>query len=249
MEIRGKTILITGGAGALGQGMVQSLLDKGAQVVVFDVNQQALEQLCQSRPSVSGHLCDVTCEASVQQAVEAVMVRHGAIHVLINNVGWIHSMPLINIMSREDKKHTRAVWDKSLNLNLTSVFNVTVRVVEQMIARRTKGVLIQMSSISAQGNAGQSAYSACKAAVNALTVTWAKELGPMGIRSVAIAPGFFETESTHEALSDGVIKGLKRQVPLRRFGRAEEMAKSVISVIENDYLNGTVLEVDGGLSL
>jgi 3-oxoacyl-[acyl-carrier protein] reductase len=104
-----------------------------------------------------------------------------------------------------------------------------------------------MSSISARGNAGQSAYSAAKAGVNALTRTWAKELSGLGLRFVSIAPGFLDTSSTREALSDANLTKLKGQIPLRRLGEAEHVYQTVRFIVENDYVNGTVLEIDGGL--
>jgi 3-oxoacyl-[acyl-carrier protein] reductase len=116
-----------------------------------------------------------------------------------------------------------------------------------MLIKRTKGVVVSVSSISARGNAGQSAYAAAKAGVNALTVTWAKELGPMGLRFVAIAPGFIDTPSTRDALSDAILAKLKLKVPLRRLGDLESVYLAVAYAIENNYVNGTVLEVDGGL--
>ena len=106
-----------------------------------------------------------------------------------------------------------------------------------------------MSSISAHGNAGQSAYSAAKAGVNALTRTWARELGGFGIRFVSIAPGFIDTDSTREALSEENLSRLKDQIPLRRLGEVEHIYQTVRFIVENDYVNGTVLEIDGGLAM
>ena len=107
--------------------------------------------------------------------------------------------------------------------------------------------VVTISSVSAGGNAGQSAYSAAKAGVNALTAVWAKELGPLGIRVVAVAPGFTETDSTKEAVSETTLREIVKKVPLRRLGRPEEIADGVLSVIRNDFFNGKVLELDGGL--
>jgi 3-oxoacyl-[acyl-carrier protein] reductase len=127
------------------------------------------------------------------------------------------------------------------------VFYMTVCIVEKMITTRTKGVVVNISSVSASGNPGQSAYSAAKAGVNALTATWAKELSAMGIRFVAVAPGFTETESTKEVMSDAVLQEMIKKVPLRRLGKPQEIARGVVSVIENDFFNGKVIELDGGL--
>lgn len=169
--------------------------------------------------------------------------------MLVNNAGVIHSEPLVNLLSRGDKVHSREAWRRVIATDLDSVFFVTSRVVERMLAKRIKGVVISISSIAAGGNAGQSAYAAAKAGVNALTCTWAKELGAMGLRFVAIAPGFFDTPSTRAALSEAVLTRLQQQIPLRRLGELESLYLAVRHAIENDYLTGTVLEVDGGLVL
>jgi 3-oxoacyl-[acyl-carrier protein] reductase len=143
--------------------------------------------------------------------------------------------------------HDPEAWNKVLAANLTSVFYMTSCVVEKMISTRTKGVIVNISSVSASGNAGQSAYSAAKAGVNALTAVWAKELSPMGIRVAAVAPGFTETESTKEAVSETMLRETIKRVPLRRLGRPAEIADGVLSVITNDFFNGKILELDGGL--
>jgi 3-oxoacyl-[acyl-carrier protein] reductase len=118
-----------------------------------------------------------------------------------------------------------------------------------MVTRRTKGVIVNISSISACGNEGQTAYSAAKAAVNAMTVTWSKELGRWGIRCNAVAPGFIGTESTRHALSESNLKHVQDSTPLRRLGKAEEVAHAVTALIENDFINGVILDVNGGLTI
>ena len=111
------------------------------------------------------------------------------------------------------------------------------------------GVIINFGSIAAQGNAGQTAYAAAKAALEAMTVTWSKELGAFGIRVCAVAPGFIDTPSTHAALSTNLVDQWKRQVPLRRLGTPAEVAHAVRFILENDYYNGQVLHLDGGLRI
>src|SRR5204862_2997 len=126
--------------------------------------------------------------------------------ILINNAGILYSAPLVRISTAGIEKHDPAMWNKVLATNLSSVFYMTSCIVEKMISTRTKGVIVNISSVSASGNAGQSAYSAAKAGVNALTATWAKELSALGIRVVAVAPGFTETESTKEALNETALQ-------------------------------------------
>ena len=118
-----------------------------------------------------------------------------------------------------------------------------------MVKTRTRGVVINISSVSASGNAGQSAYSAAKAGVESLTVTWAKELGPWGIRVAGLAPGFTETPSTHNAIAENILEQIRKEVPIGRLGEPSEVAHAVQFLIENDYINGVTLKLDGGLRI
>jgi len=249
VELRDKKVIVTGGVRGLGRRMVERLAAKGARVTVFDLDAAGLEELGR-RVGVAG--C-VECDVSDYEAVAAATARYhdesGAADVLVNNAGILHSAPLIRIGPAGVERHDAAAWQRVLAADLSSVFYMTACVVEKMVATRTRGVVVNISSVSAAGNAGQSAYSAAKAGVNALTATWAKELSMMGIRVAAVAPGFTETESTREALSEAVLKETIKRVPLRRLGRPEEIADGVVHVIENDFFNGKVFELDGGLIL
>jgi 3-oxoacyl-[acyl-carrier protein] reductase len=191
--------------------------------------------------------CDVTDPVAVDTVLQAIFDTGFEPDVLINNAGIIHSEPLVNMLSRGERVHSRESWRRVMSADLDSVFYVTSYVVDRMLAKRSKGVVISISSISANGNPGQSAYSAAKAGVNALTRTWAKELGGMGLRFAAIAPGFIDTPSTRAALSEAAVIRLQQQIPLRRLGDLENVYLAVRHIIENDYLTGTVLEIDGGL--
>jgi 3-oxoacyl-[acyl-carrier protein] reductase len=247
MELRGKKVIVTGGARGLGRSMVDELVIKGSVVTVFDVNPQGLADLRGQQDSVNCIECDLT---NYEQVVEATTRFHSefkAADVLINNAGILYSAPLVRISAAGTEKHDPAMWSKVLAADLSSVFYMTSCIVEKMISTRTRGVIVNISSVSASGNAGQSAYSAAKAGVNALTATWAKELGMLGIRVLAVAPGFTETASTKEALSESALQEIVKKVPLRRLGKPEEIAHGVISVIENDFFNGKVYELDGGL--
>ena len=124
---------------------------------------------------------------------------------------------------------------------------VPTNVVEQFARNRTSGLIVNISSVSAAGNAGQSAYSAAKAGVNALTATWAKELAPWGVRVAGLAPGYIDMGSTVAALSESRLKEIKSETPLRRLGTIEELSQALISIIHNDFFHGKTLELDGGL--
>ena len=247
MELRGKKVIVTGGVRGLGRGFVEALISKEELVTDFDINPQGLAELRKRHPGVPCFECDV---ANYEQVVEVTARYHAefkAADVLINNAGILYSAPLVRISATGIEKHDVAMWNKTLATNLSSVFFMTTCIAEKMISTRTKGVIVNISSVSASGNAGQSAYSAAKAGVNALTATWAKELSALGIRVVAVAPGFTETESTKEALSESVLQETIKKVPLRRLGKPQEIAQGVISVIENNFFNGKVYELDGGL--
>jgi 3-oxoacyl-[acyl-carrier protein] reductase len=246
MELSGKKVIVTGGVRGLGRSMVNALLARGASITVFDLNSQSFDEL-REQGNVHCIECDVANYEQVVQATAQYHTDFKAAHVLINNAGILYSAPLVKIGAGGIEKHDIAMWNRVLSTDLSSVFYMTSCVVEKMITTRTKGVIVNISSVSAAGNAGQSAYSAAKAGVNALTATWAKELSVMGIRVVGIAPGFIETESTKEALSDATLQETVKKVPLRRLGKPEEIAQGVVSVIENDYFNGKVYELDGGL--
>jgi 3-oxoacyl-[acyl-carrier protein] reductase len=250
MNVSGAKVLITGGGAGIGRYLVERLIGDGAHVCVLELNAATCaEVLDQFGSNVRAEQCDVTDPAAIDVALQKVADGGFEPDVLINNAGIIHSEPLVNMLARGDRAHSREAWRRVMTTDLDSVFYVTSRVVDRMLAKRCKGVIISISSISANGNPGQSAYSAAKAGVNALTRTWAKELGALGLRFVAIAPGFIDTPSTRAALSEATLTRLQQQVPLRRLGNLESIYLATRHAIENDYLTGTVVEVDGGLVL
>jgi 3-oxoacyl-[acyl-carrier protein] reductase len=247
MDVRGKKVIVTGGVRGLGRAVVETLIAREALVTVFDVNVPGFTELRESHPAVRCIECDVSNYEQVVGAVTQYHADYKSADVLVNNAGILYSAPLVKISMSGIERHDVAMWNRTLATNLSSVFYMTSCVVERMVTTRTRGVIVNISSVSASGNAGQSAYSAAKSGVNALTATWAKELGAMGIRVVAVAPGFTETESTKEALSDALLRETIKKVPLRRLGKPQEIAQGVLSVIENDFFNGKVYELDGGL--
>ncbi|SDW05079.1 SDR family NAD(P)-dependent oxidoreductase [Thiocapsa roseopersicina] len=236
--------LVTGGGKGLGLVIAEHLLSNGATVVVVDRDRDALDAL---PTSVFGKCLDVTQPEEARTVVASVVKEHGRIDVLVNNAGVIYNEPLVNIMKPEGIMHDYGRFREAVTVNLDSVFIMTCAVVEQMVLLRTKGVIVNISSISACGNEGQTAYAAAKAGVNAMTVTWSKELGRCGIRCNAVAPGFIGTESTHQALSVDSIKHILQNTPLGRLGKAQEVAQAVATVIENEFINGVILDVNGGL--
>lgn len=246
MEIKGSVALVTGGAQGLGLAIATHLSQLGATVVVADRNAETLANLPAHLERVP---MDVTQPVQVKTGVAELVERHGRLDILVNNAGVIFSEAFVNIMNPNGIMHDYGRFRDSLIVNLDSVFIVTSAVVEQMVMRRMKGAIVNISSISACGNEGQTAYSAAKAGVNAMTVTWSKELGRWGIRCNAVAPGFIDTESTRSALRGSTLKHIQDNTPLRRLGEAHEVAQAVASVITNDFINGVVLNVNGGLTI
>jgi 3-oxoacyl-[acyl-carrier protein] reductase len=246
LEIDGVVALVTGGAKGLGLAIANHLSELGAKVVVVDRDVDAMANL----PRQMGrYQLDVTRIDEARKVVADIEGQQGQIGILVNNAGVIFSEPFVNIMNPAGMMHDYQRFRDSIMVNMDSVFIMTSAVVEKMVLSRTKGVIVSISSISACGNEGQTAYSAAKAGVNAMTVTWSKELGRLGIRCNAVAPGFIGTESTHQALKESALKHIKENTPLRRLGDAIDVAKAVSSVIENDFINGVVLHVNGGLTI
>ncbi len=241
-----KIAIVTGGAAGLGLAIARALNKNGFKVVVFDF---CLEKLKSLDTELIGKCVDVTQEDHVVKSVQEVIKEFGAIHLLVNNAGTIYSEPLLNLMNRERMRHDFTAFKRNIEINLSAVFLMGSVVAEAMVQKRIQGNIINISSISACGNAGQSAYSAAKAGVEAMTRVWSKELGMFGIRVNAIAPGFMDTESTRKALSEQKIKDWTQRTPLRRLGKDENVAQCVLSILENDFMNGAIIPIDGGLTL
>jgi len=251
LTLAGTRVLLTGGGSGLGRHMAQRLAEDGAELAVIDRDAEACAALRAALgDSVQTFVADLSEAAQVDAVVQQVQASGFAPGVLVNNAGVIHSEPLVNLLARgADRVHSREQWRRVMAIDLDSVFYLTGRIVDGWLATRTKGVVVSVSSIAARGNAGQSAYAAAKAGVEALTRSWAKELGPMGLRFVALAPGFIDTASTRAALSPAALQRLQQAVPLRRLGTPEAVYLALRQAIENDYMTGTVLEIDGGLVL
>lgn len=249
MNIKETTILITGGGKGIGNFIAVSFSKIAAKVIVIDNDKRSLDAIDKTL-GISSYFCDLTDSEEVAKTISEIYTDCGNVNVLINNAGFIHSEPLFNMLKRNNPKHSIENWKKTIDINLNAVFYTTVNVVEKMYARRIKnGVIINISSISAQGNSGQSAYSAAKAGVEAITKTWSKELGMFKIRCVAIAPGFINTESTRNSLSENVLSKWEQAIALKRLGNPDEIVSGVKFIIENDYFNGKILSIDGGLSI
>jgi 3-oxoacyl-[acyl-carrier protein] reductase len=246
--LENRTAIVTGAAGSLGKAIALGLRDRGCRVIALDSDADALAAMG-SEAGIVTESCDLLDGAAAEQSISAIWERHGPISILINAVGLIHSAPLVNVAARTDRRHSLEAWRRVIDINLTAVFVATANVVDRMVANRIHGVVINFSSIAAAGNAGQGAYSAAKSGVNAMTSAWAKELGALGIRFVAIAPGFIDTPSTHVALAEPIIREWTRRTPLKRLGTVEDVMAAVIFAVSNEHMTGKVIEIDGGLTV
>jgi len=228
----------------------QSLLKDGASVFGLDISPPSPEFLASLTQIETGNWYFLQCNLADAEAVATALSSWGSVpDVVINNAGWLFSAPLLRFEKGKLVPHGSADWDRALDINLNTAFYVLSQCAQQMVVAGRKGVIINISSIAAQGNVGQAAYAAAKAGVNALTVVGAKELGAFGIRVAAIAPGFIDTESTRKAVPEDVLNRIRKSIPLGQFGTPGQLYHAIKFVMENDYFHGKVLELDGGLSL
>lgn len=250
MRIEGTRILVTGGGSGIGRYLLESFQREGGIVATLELHAEAVREIGEALPGAIALVCDATDPDAVSAAVGELADSHGFFpDVLVNNAGVIHSEPLVNLLNREDPLHGIESWRRTLSGNLDATFFVTRAVAGAWIRARKRGVVVNVSSISSRGNAGQSAYSAAKAGINALTSTWSKELGHFGLRFNSVAPGFFDTPSTRRSVAEARLAQIAKSVPLGRLGELSELYSAIRFLIENDYANGMILGLDGGLVL
>ncbi|HAM49600.1 MAG TPA: short chain dehydrogenase [Nitrospiraceae bacterium] len=247
MEILGKKVVITGGARGMGKKFAVDLKNLGAKPFVVDVIEENLHVL-KNETGIPGQVVDVTNEKGVESFFEAYTAENGAPDVLINNAGITADALFIKQKGDEIVKFPFSNWEKVLNVNLTGVFLCAREAAFHMVKRGVKGVIVNISSISRAGNLGQTNYSATKAAVDAMTVTWAKELSRYGIRVGAIAPGYINTEMVAKIRPE-VLEKLIQNIPRGRLGEMEEISQAVQFILRNEFFSGRVLEVDGAMRI
>ncbi len=251
MKIKNNCFVITGGAQGLGKATALSLASKGARVALVDVNETMLGEAVRECGSdtVKAYVANVTDEQQVDDLFTNIESDLGTIAGLVNNAGILRDGLLVKAKDGlVTDRLSLDQWQSVIDVNLTGVFLCGRAAATKMIESDTSGAIINISSISRAGNAGQSNYAAAKAGVAALTVTWARELARYGIRCAGIAPGVFETEmvaSMKPEAYDRIVGG----VPLGRTGQLEELAGTVEYIFENDYFSGRIMELDGGLRL
>ncbi|MGL4938399.1 SDR family oxidoreductase [Shewanella sp.] len=252
MDLKDKVVVITGGAGGLGLAMAHNFAQAGAKLALIDVDQAKLERACAdlgSSTEVQGYALDITDEEDVVAGFAYILEDFGKINVLVNNAGILRDGMLVK--AKDGKVTDRMSFDQFqsvINVNLTGTFLCGREAAAAMIESGQAGVIVNISSLAKAGNVGQSNYAASKAGVAAMSVGWAKELARYNIRSAAVAPGVIATDMT-AAMKPEALERLEKLVPVGRLGQAEEIASTVRFIIENDYVNGRVFEVDGGIRL
>ena len=253
MQLKNHTYVVTGAAQGLGQAISICLAQNGANVALLDINEDglipALAACQQSNARCAAFACDVSNESQVQNCFAEIADKMGPIAGLVNNAGILRDGMLVKVKDGEivDRLSLKQ-WQQVIDINLTGVFLCGREAATYMIRQGAGGVIINISSISRAGNAGQSNYAAAKAGVAALSTTWARELSRYQIRSAAIAPGVFETEMI-TSMKPEARERVTSMIPLRRAGKLGELADTVKFIVENDYINGRVIELDGGLRL
>jgi NAD(P)-dependent dehydrogenase (short-subunit alcohol dehydrogenase family) len=249
MIIKNKTAVVTGGASGLGAATAKALAAAGANVAVLDLN---IEQAAIVAAEIGGIAvnCNVADEAAAQNAIATVKEKIGTPGILVNCAGIGTSARIVG----KNGPMPLSDFSKVINVNLIGSFNMlrltAAAMLNDAVQGEENGVIISTASIAAyEGQIGQAAYAASKGGIVSLTLPAAREFAQFGIRVNAIAPGLFLTPLL-EGLSDEAVQSLSAAVPYpKRLGGADEFAKLVLHIIENNYINGEVIRIDGALRM
>ena len=244
MRLKNKVAIITGGSRGIGYATADKFLEEGAVVILAastkESADQAVAKLQEKHPDsiVYGIAPDLSSLESVREAFIDATSKYGCVDILVNNAGVSESTPFVD--------YTEEMFSKVMDLNVKGIFNATRAACECMIARGSGVILSTSSMVSRYGQPSGIAYPASKFAVNGLTVSLARELGPKGIRVNAVAPGITETDMM-KAVPKEVIDPMIAQIPLRRLGQPEDIANAFVFLAseEASYITGVVLSVDG----
>ena len=244
MRLKDKVAIITGGSRGIGFATADRFLQEGATVILAASTQasadRAVAKLKEKYPegTVAGISPNLASLESVREAFREATERYGCVDVLVNNAGVSESTPFM--------EYTEDTFDKVMDLNVKGVFNATRAAVECMVARGSGVILSTSSMVSKYGQPSGIAYPTSKFAVNGLTVSLARELGPKGIRVNAVAPGITATDMMRAVPKD-VIEPMIAQIPLRRLGTPEDIANAFVFLASDEasYITGVVLSVDG----
>lgn len=262
MQIKENSFLVTGGASGLGESVVRAIVGQGGNVVIADLNESAGQALVAELGNSARFVrCDITNGHEVQSAVEMAESAFGGLQGSINCAGIVVVQKLLD---RDNNPADLEAFSRGVNINLVGSFNVA-RLVAASIAKRIasdgsagehveknadQGIIINTASIAAfDGQVGQASYSSSKAGVVGLTLPLARELARHGIRVMTIAPGVFATPMM-ESIPEKAREQLEAGVPYpKRLGAPNEFAKLVTHIIDNAYLNGEVIRLDGAIRM
>jgi 3-oxoacyl-[acyl-carrier protein] reductase len=253
MDLQDKVIVITGAARGLGAAMATGLAARGANLALVDLDAESIaatQAACEAAGvTARAYGANVAKEDQVIAAFDQIVADFSRLDGCINNAGILRDGLLIKVKDGEVvSKMTAENWQAVIDVNLTGVFLGGREAAERMIKLGNGGVIINISSISRAGNFGQTNYSAAKAGVAAMAVTWAKELARYKIRVNAIAPGFVNTEMV-ASMKPEALEKMAAGIPLKRLCKPEEIAHAAAYLFENDYMSGRVIEIDGALRL
>ncbi len=253
MELKDKVVVVTGGGRGLGRAMARELAGKGAKLALVDLNQADLDEtagLCMELGvEARTYVANVADEAQVEQLFTDIARDFSAINGLVNNAGITRDGLFLKAKDGQVVgKMSMDQWNQVINVNLTGTFLCAREAAAKMIETGSEGCIINISSVSRAGNMGQTNYTATKAGVQAMAVTWSKELARYGIRAASIAPGFIGTEMVMSMKPEALEK-IEAMIPAKRLGKPEEIARTVSFILENDYINGRCIEVDGALRI
>jgi len=245
-SLEGKVAIVTGGSAGIGKATVLKFVDEGAKVAVWDINEErGLEletTLNKEGNNITFYKVNTADESQINEAATKVINDYGKIDILVNNAGITKDSSLL--------KMTTEQWNQVIDINLTGVFLCTKAVAPHMVANGYGRIMNASSVVGLYGNFGQTNYAATKAGVIAMTQTWAKELGRKGINVNAVAPGFILTEMV-QAMPEAALAKMSEKVPLNRLGKPEDIANiyAFLASDQADYINGTTISVDGGITL
>lgn len=252
MKIEGKTAVITGGASGLGEAAARVLVSKGARVVILDLNEErGISLMAELGGNAAFIKTDITVSIQVQAAIDFALEQFKQIDIVINCAGIAPGMKI----ATKKGSHQIELFRKTMEINVIGPFDVMRSAAEKMIRNEPndeagRGVIINTASIAAfDGQIGQAAYAASKAALVGMTLPVARDLAGEGIRICTIAPGLYKTPMM-AALPENIQEALGQMVPFpSRLGKPEEFALLVVQIIENPMLNGETIRLDGAIRL